>query len=153
MDLPDRIEKFSKEVQAVGGTIYTPLMLQRFTEHWTEPDRAKKPKMRFEKQKTWKTAGRLRVWSQKNYDRIVCFLTDSERTVAEKKREFVKHLEPYRATYSREILNGFYRHWSQPENKRGAQYLRWELEEFWDVGTRLAAWAERENKLNGPTKH
>lgn len=40
-------------------------MLREFADYWTEPDRAKKPKMRFEKEKTWSTPHRLSTWARR----------------------------------------------------------------------------------------
>lgn len=40
-------------------------MVRDFFECWSEPDRAKNPKMRFEKQKTWSTPHRLATWARK----------------------------------------------------------------------------------------
>lgn len=141
------MERFRKEVVEVGGAIYTKEMIKHFLERWTEPDRAKKSKMRFEREKTWETGRRLAMWARNNYNDIECFLTDAEKTIEQKKREFIKALDPFLKTYDRDILNGFYRHWGQPENKRIPTRLRWECEEFWHLGTRLAAWAAREEKL------
>lgn len=143
MVLEARIEKFRQEVQAVGGTIYTKLMLDRFTDHWLEPDRGKKQKLRFEKEPTWRTSLRLATWARRNYDGIQCFLTDSQKTIAEKKKDFIAQLQPYRKIYSREILNSFFRKWGQAENVPNPKRLMWEAEPFWEIGTRLASYADR----------
>lgn len=148
MTLEDRTEEFRKHVYHVGGTVYTPEMLRRFVEHWSEPDRAKKPKMRWEKQKTWSTERRLARWARNNYDGIPCFLTESQKTIAQKKRDFAISLEPFLEKYGREMLNSFYLYWTQVENKREPEYIRWELEDFWSLETRLAQWKER-----NPTEH
>lgn len=151
MTLELRMAEFRKEVLDIGGTIYTKQMLDRFIALWTEPNRAKKPKMRFELEKTWKISLRLATWAKNNYDDIECYLTDAEKTIEQKKREFIKALDPFLKTYDRDILNGFYRHWGQPENKRMPMRLRWECEKFWDLKNRLATWALREEqrKENG----
>lgn len=143
MTLADRIEKFSKEVQTVGGTIYTPLMLERFTDYWTEPSRSKKPKLKFEIEKTWQTNRRLAKWARSNFDNIQCFLTDSQKNIAEKKKDFISQLQPYRKIYSRDILNSFFRKWGQAENVPNPKRLMWEAEPFWEIGTRLASYADR----------
>ena len=44
---------------------YGKAMVRDFFECWSEPDRAKNPKMRFEKQKTWSTPHRLSTWARK----------------------------------------------------------------------------------------
>lgn len=148
MDLSERSENFKKQVFEVGGTIYTKKMLDRFVEHWTEPDRAKKPKMRFEKEPTWETGRRLAFWARRNYDNIPCFLSAKERTIIQKKMDFAAKLQPFVTKYHRDILNAFYRHWTQPENKMVPEYIRWEKEEFWDLPQRLATWADRNQVKN-----
>lgn len=146
MTLDERLLLFTKEVIDIGGTIYTKEMLKRFTAFWSEPDRARKPKMRYEREKTWKTAMRLQKWAQNNYDGIVCLLTAGEKTIAEKRKAFAESMHPFVGVYHRDTLNEFYRWYSMPENKTNPEYLRWELLEFWDLSTKLAAWADREAK-------
>lgn len=42
--------------------------LIEFYEYWTEEDRAKLPKMRCEKEKTWNTKKRLKRWLKNKFD-------------------------------------------------------------------------------------
>ena len=148
MTIEEREQKFRKEVQAIGGTIYTQEMLRRFSEHWTEPDRAPgvRQKMKFEKEKTWHTGRRLATWARNNYDGIQCYLTESQKTIAEKRHSFAVSLEPYLAQYGRDLLNAFYAHYAMPENKPKPEKLRWEDFEFWSLETKLKQWAERNEK-------
>lgn len=146
MTLDERSEIFAKEVIEIGGTIYTKEMLKRFIGFWSEPDRARKPKMRYERETTWETGRRLARWGKNNFDKIPCFLTASEKTIAEKRRTFAESMKPFVGVYHRDTLNEFYRYYSMPENKTNPEYLRWELLEFWDLSTKLAAWADREAK-------
>ena len=137
-----RKEKFIQSVNEIGGMTYTRQMLDNFILFWTEPDRGKKQKMKFEKQKTWETNLRLQRWAKRNFDNIVCLLTESEKTIKQKKKEFYEAMREFEGKYSKDMLNAFYRHWSQPENKADPQKLRWELQEFWDLSTRLVNWKE-----------
>lgn len=43
---------------------YDKKMLREFYDYWSEPDRAAKPKMRFEKEKTWSLERRLERWKR-----------------------------------------------------------------------------------------
>ena len=142
MDITEREQTFIKEVHKVGDSTYTQLMLSRFLERWTEPDRGKKPKMRFEKEKTWDTSRRLAYWARVNYDKIPCYLFE-EKSIPERKKEFAQMLEPFLKDYGRDTLNSFYRHWTQMENKPTAKRMMFEAMEFWDTGTRIKKWAER----------
>lgn len=146
-DAEARAAKFRAQVWAEGAMTYTAEMLTRFYDYWTELDRGKKPKMRFEKQKVFEIRKRLNVWATKNLDRIECYLTvEQQRTITQKKRAFSSQLAPYLSRYGKHMLNNFYRHWSQPENVENPTRLKWECEEFWDLSNRLAMWHEREKK-------
>lgn len=148
MKLEERAEQFRIEVLEVGGTIYTRLMLERFIEKWSEPDRGKgkAQKMRFEKETTWSIKLRLGTWARNNFDHIPCFLTEEQKTIAVKKRALIEEMKPFRGIFTTVTLNNFYRFWSQPENVPGPKRLRWEMEKFWDLETRLTQWAEREQQ-------
>jgi hypothetical protein len=135
-----RHEDFKKQVFQVGGLIYTKQMLDNFTAGWTEPGKGNNPKMKFEKQKTWSTSLRLKKWAHNNYDKIVCYLTDGEKTIKQKQQALALAMEPLKDKHTKETLNAFYRYWSMPENKPEPQYIRWELEEFWDLSQRLNSW-------------
>lgn len=133
---------FKRTVLETGGLKYTRKMLNDFISYWSEPNRAKKPKMRFELEKTWELGRRLSTWASKTRD-YECLLTESQQSMAEKKHDFAKHLEKYLEKYPRPMLNDFYAYWTQPENVSQATRIRWELEPFWDLGQRLSQWASR----------
>lgn len=146
MEIAEREHAFREEVHKVGDSIYTQLMLERFIETWTERDRGKKQKMRWEKEPTWGTSRRLAYWARVNYDKIPCYLFE-EKSLAERKKEFAISLEPFLKDYGRDVLNSFYRHWTQMENKVNARRLMFESQDFWDTGTRIKKWAERNNTV------
>lgn len=144
-----RKQRFERNVKDVGGLIYTKRMLDKFISHWSQPNGAKKPRMRWEterEKKGWSTIHRLRTWSENKYDSFPYFLTEEEKTIEAKKRSFIGLLKNFRVTYTREMLNDFYRHWTMPENVQDPKRLRWELEDFWDLSTRLSQWNEREKE-------
>ncbi len=150
MDLQSRMAKFRAEVMAVGATVYTQLMLDNFINYYSQPDGAKKPKMAWEKKRQkvgWKHESQLKAWATRNIDGIQCYLTEGQKTIAEKRQAFAKSLEPYMQQYGREFLLEFYRYWSVPENVPDPQYLRWEKEPYWELATRLA---DRFSKWNKP---
>lgn len=153
LTIEERTDSFKKHVFLIGGTVYTRLLLDNFIDYWTEPNRSKAPKMRYELQKTWDTKRRLNTWASRTRDYTV-YLTDSQKTIQSKKRDFAISLEKHLDTYSREILNAFYLYWIQPENKPNPERLRWELEHFWDLASRLQAWSSRphnQQPINKPT--
>jgi hypothetical protein len=137
--------EFKKQVQEVGRLIYTQEMLSRFSEKWTEPDRAPgiRQRMKFEKEKTFDIKRRLVTWSNNNFDGIQCFLTDSQKTIAQKKHAFAISLEPYLEKYGRDTLNEFFRFWAEVENKPNPKLLKWEGQDFWELSSRLESWVRR----------
>ena len=144
--LDKRILEFRKSVFEAGKLKYTTQMLENFIRYWSEPDRAAKPKMKFEKEKTWLLSSRLQKWAEFNYDKIVCYLTDSEKTIKEKQHALAVSMEPFLKQYGRDMLNQFFKFWSQPENKTNPTFLRWEQEKFWQLEQRLSQWAQRNQK-------
>ena len=148
MTIEEREISFRKQVQSIGGTTYTKEMLSRFCDYWLEPDRAPgtRQKLKFEKEKTWSIKLRLKKWADNNYDGIQCYLTESQKTIAEKRHAFAVGLEPYLPKYGRDVLNAFFAYWAMPENKPNPEKLRYETEEFWLLETRLKQWAERNEK-------
>ena len=44
-------------------------MIRDFYDYWSEPDRAAKPKMRWEKEKTWSLERRLERWKRMGDER------------------------------------------------------------------------------------
>ena len=130
-------------------------MLENFIGHWSQPVGVKQLKMKFEEErdsKGWDLNLRLKKWANNNYDKIPCLLTDL-KTIDEKKAEFKTLLAPHLEKYSKDILNSFYRHWSQPENKPVPTKLRWEDEEHWDLAARLKTWSESKFNKTEETKY
>ena len=111
----------------------------------------------------------LKRWNKSNttvYDRIP---TDTKHTVndndsdndndidkekkiinniEDRKLKFSSTLKPFLEKYGKDLLNDFYRYWTEP-NKSKTKF-RQETEKFWDLEKRLNTWAGREkNNFNG----
>jgi len=149
MTIDERKEAFRKEVYEIGELLYSKRMLDEFFNSWSEKNRAKgkAQKMRFELQKTWETSKRMSYWARRTNGHNP-YLSSTEKTILGKKKEFAKALEPYLPKYGSELLNEFYRHWTQPENKAKPEFLRWELEPFWELSQRLETWARRASAMH-----
>lgn len=139
--------EFLNNVLNAGKDTYTPEMLQRFTEYWTEVIQIgrHKGKYRFEGELTWNVEKRLASWANRNLDGIVCYLADV-KAISDKKAEFTDRMKDYLHKFPRDHMNSFFRYWAQPENAKNPKFLRWEKEEHWDLGMRLTEWSEREKK-------
>ena len=67
LSLSDRTKKFKEELTPFVEK-YGKDMSFAFFDYWSEPDKAK-TKMRYEMQKTWSIAGRLRTWERRNNEK------------------------------------------------------------------------------------
>jgi hypothetical protein len=143
MPLEARLAIFQEDVYKSGKLIYTKQMLDDFIATWSQHDNAKKPKMRWEKERTkkgWVLKLRLNTWATNNFNKIECYLTESQKTISQKKDEFKALLQPYLPRYGKDYLNYFFQVWATPENIPDPKHLKWEKEEFWDLANKLAQW-------------
>jgi len=74
--------------------------------------------------------------------------------IEERKLKFASTLEPYLNIYGKDLLNDFYKYWSEP-NKSNTKFKQ-ELEKTWSLERRLETWAKNDtnfkNKYNGQSK-
>lgn len=73
-------------------------------------------------------------------------LTNTSQTVIERKRALVEKLKPYTHQYGSDMLNEFYKFWT--EMNEGGVKMRFEMEKVFDISRRLARW-----KHNNYGKH
>lgn len=66
--------------------------------------------------------------------------------IEERKLKFSSSLSNYLDKYGREILNEFYKYWTEP-NKSNTKF-RQELEKTWDLERRLETWAKNEKNFS-----
>lgn len=62
--------------------------------------------------------------------------------IEERKLKFASTLEPFKLKYGRDLLNQFYKYWTQP-NKSNTKFKQ-ELEQTWQLSYRLETWSSRE---------
>lgn len=67
-----------------------------------------------------------------------------------RKTSFASTLEPFLKIYGRNMLNEFFKYWTEP-NKSKSKF-RAELEKTWDVERRLETWARNDKNFKPPTK-
>lgn len=67
-----------------------------------------------------------------------------------RKTSFASSLEPFLKIYGRNMLNEFFKYWTEP-NKSKSKF-RAELEKTWDVERRLETWARNDKNFKPPTK-
>lgn len=67
-----------------------------------------------------------------------------------RKTSFASTLEPFLKIYGRNMLNEFFKYWTEP-NKSNTKF-RAELEKTWDVERRLETWARNDKNFKPPTK-
>ena len=84
-------------------------------------------------------------------------IKEGEERKKEKKREdligrkqkFASTLEPFLELYGRDMINNFYKHWTQL-NRSGTKFKQ-EMEKTWSVSYRLQTWSANEQRF-GPKK-
>lgn len=69
----------------------------------------------------------------------------SKEDLVARKLKFSSTLEPFLKTYGKELLNDFYRYWTEP-NKSKTKF-RQELERTWDLERRLGRWANNDKNF------
>jgi hypothetical protein len=67
---------------------------------------------------------------------------DNENNIENRKLKFASTLEPFKSKYGRDMLNQFYKYWTQP-NKSNTKFKQ-ELEKTWELSYRLETWSSRE---------
>ena len=56
--------------------------------------------------------------------------------------KFAHTLEPFKSKYGRDLLNQFYKYWTQP-NKSNTKFKQ-ELEKTWELSYRLETWSSKD---------
>lgn len=75
----------------------------------------------------------------------------NQKSINDRKEDFKKSIDPYREKYESEMLNDFWRYWTE-KNENGKK-MRFEMQKVFDVGRRLITWSKNEkNKFNGTGK-
>ncbi len=64
----------------------------------------------------------------------------------ERRKNFWASLEPFIDKYGKEMIESFFYYWAEEMN--GGDKMRWEQEEGWTIGYRLAAWKRRSFNAN-----
>mgnify|MGYP007071596812 CR=1 FL=1 len=73
-----------------------------------------------------------------------------ENNIVDRKLKFSETLSPFLETYGRDMLNEFYRYWTEP-NKSNTKF-RMELERTWDLKRRLDTWDKNQKIIGGAPK-
>jgi len=63
-------------------------------------------------------------------------------SIVDRKLKFSQSLSPFLETYGKDVLNEFYRYWTEP-NKSNTKF-RQELEKTWDLKRRLDTWTKND---------
>lgn len=65
----------------------------------------------------------------------------SNDSIKKKKGEFVEMLKPYNGLYPSDMLNDFYRYWTELTTDK--KKLRWETQKTWEINLRLITWKKK----------
>ncbi len=70
----------------------------------------------------------------------------SAAALEKRKRDFYESLLPYREQYDKDLLQGFFSYWS--ESNKSQTKMKFELERTFEVGMRLARWANHDTRFS-----
>ena len=73
-------------------------------------------------------------------------VAEKQVNMEQRKKDFGLTLQPYVEQYGRQMLNDFFRYWTEP-NKSGTK-MKFELERTWSIAGRLATWAGNQRVFN-----
>lgn len=69
--------------------------------------------------------------------------------IEERKLKFADTLKPFLSKYGKELLNDFFKYWTEP-NKSNTKF-KMELEKTWSLERRLETWAKNDKNFNKTT--
>jgi len=67
-----------------------------------------------------------------------------EQLLKERMADFKQSIEPFAAEFPKEMLNAFFRYWSEPT--RTKTKMRFEMEKTWEIKRRLLTWQRRDEE-------
>ena len=82
---------------------------------------------------------------KKTEEEIIKDRAKHELIIKEKKQKFYEDCKPYLEKYPKEMLRKFYNYWTEM-NKAGTK-LRFELQQTFEIGKRLATWAGKDKEF------
>ena len=91
------------------------------------------------------TQGKHEGHTNKNEKEIIKNEKNEKEDLSARKLKFSSTLESFLQTYGKELLNDFYRYWTEP-NKSKTKF-RQELERTWDLERRLGTWAKNDKNF------
>ena len=71
----------------------------------------------------------------------------NENNINERKLKFASTLEPFLLKYGKDMMNDFYKYWTEP-NKSNTKF-RQEIEKTWSLERRLETWAKNDKNFKG----
>lgn len=73
-----------------------------------------------------------------------------ENNIEERKLKFANTLKPFLETYGKDLLNDFFKYWTEP-NKSNTKFKQ-ELEKTWSLERRLETWSNNDKNFNKDKK-
>ena len=66
-------------------------------------------------------------------------LANTQKTIEERKKDFAESLKPHLEKYGKDMLNDFYRYWTEIND--GGKKMRFEMEKVFQIASRLVTWS------------
>jgi hypothetical protein len=83
---------------------------------------------------------------KKTIEEIAVDRAKMDEILKEKRQKFYEDCKPYLAKYPKEMLRAFYNYWT--EMNKSQTRLKFELQQTFEIGKRLATWANRDTVTN-----
>lgn len=77
-------------------------------------------------------------------------INNKVNNIEERKLKFSSTLSPYLSIYGKDLLNSFYKYWTEP-NQSNTKFKK-ELEKTWSLERRLETWAKNDKTFNNNGK-
>ncbi len=71
-------------------------------------------------------------------------VTTPKQPIEERRASFIENLKEFTELYDKDLLNDFYRYWSEPTTK--GDKMRYELQKTWSLNLRLITWSKNNQK-------
>ena len=79
------------------------------------------------------------IKSYKGRKRAANTSSNTQKTIEERKKDFAESLKPHLEKYGKDMLNDFYRYWTEIND--GGKKMRFEMEKVFQIASRLVTWS------------
>lgn len=132
------------ELDGLAKTIFT-LIKPQLQANINKYHNGKNPKSKQEKSKTEAKDKQNESKTEANVN-VNVNVNEKVNNIEERKLKFADTLKPFLPTYGKDMLNDFYKYWTEP-NKSNSKF-KMELEKTWSLDRRIETWAKNDKSFS-----